>query len=55
VLAGIGAGLYADLPQAAQAWQLERKFSPKFDDQKRKTLTEGYQLAVRQVLTTVTQ
>lgn len=55
VLAGIGAGLYADLPQAAQAWRLERKFSPKFDDKKRKTLTEGYQLAVRQVLTTVTQ
>lgn len=55
VLAGIGAGLYADLQQAADAWQLERKFSPTIDDQKRKALIEGYRLAVGQVLTTVTQ
>ena len=50
VLAAIGAGLFADLQEAAELWQLGRRFDPDMADDQRQRLADGYDQAVAQAL-----
>ena len=50
VLAAIGAGLFADLQEAAELWQLGRRFDPDMADDQRLGLADGYVQAVAQAL-----
>ena len=50
VLAAIGAGLFADLQEAAELWQLGRRFDPDMADDQRQGLADGYDQAVAQAL-----
>jgi glycerol kinase len=50
VLAAIGAGLFADLQEAAELWQLGRRFDPDMADDQRQGLADGYVQAVAQAL-----
>ena len=50
ILAGVGAGLHADLAAAGSAWRLDRAFEPAMTDVRRQELLQDYAGAVRQVL-----
>jgi glycerol kinase len=50
VLAAIGAGLFADLQEAAELWQLGRRFDPDMANDQRQGLADGYDQAVAQAL-----
>ena len=50
VLAAIGAGLFADLQEAAALWQLGQDFAPTMPTAKRQALLAGYERAVLQTL-----
>ena len=52
VLAAIGAGLFADLDEAAALWQLGADFAPAMDEAERQRLAAGYDGAVTQTLVT---
>ena len=51
VLAAIGAGLFADLHEAAELWQLGQDFNPAMAASQRQALVAGYDKAVTQTLT----
>jgi glycerol kinase len=51
VLAAIGAGLFADLQEAAALWRLGADFVPTMPMAKRQALLAGYARAVAQTLT----
>lgn len=46
MLAGVGAGVFADLSSAAGTWRAERTFTPAMDDGARKAALDGWQAAV---------
>ena len=50
VLAAMGAGLFADLQEAAELWQLGQRFDPDMADSQRQRLADGYDQAVAQAL-----
>ena len=50
VLAAMGAGLFADLQEAAELWQLGQRFDPAMAEDQRQRLARGYDQAVAQVL-----
>jgi len=50
VLAAMGAGLFADLQEAAELWQLGQRFDPAMAEDQRHGLARGYDQAVAQVL-----
>ena len=50
VLAAMGAGLFADLQEAAELWQLGQRFDPAMAEDQRQRLAQGYDQAVAQVL-----
>jgi glycerol kinase len=50
VLAAIGAGLFADLAEAAALWQLGQDFAPAMPREQRQRLLKGYEQAVAQTL-----
>ena len=49
LLAGLGAGLYDSLTDAAATWRSDRRFSPNMADDHRKRLLRGWAGAVKQV------
>jgi glycerol kinase len=49
-LAGLGAGLYASLDEAAAQWRCERRFEPKIGSDERDARYAGWQDAVARVL-----
>ncbi len=49
-LAGLQTGLYKNLEDIAQSWQLHRSFKPQLADDRRKQLLEGWQQALKRVL-----
>jgi glycerol kinase len=51
-LAGLGVGFWRDPVELEGIWRRERLFEPKMDEARRDQLYEGWQKAVRQVLTT---
>ena len=50
-LAGLGVGFWSDPHELERSWRRERLFEPKMDGAKRDQLYDGWQKAVRQVLT----
>ena len=50
VLAAIGAGLFADLAEAAALWKLGQDFAPAMPREQRQRLLKGYKQAVAQTL-----
>ncbi|MDX1527700.1 MAG: glycerol kinase, partial [Gammaproteobacteria bacterium] len=48
-LAGLGAGIYDSLDHISKHWQLERRFEPVIDTEKRKILIDGWRRAVSKV------
>jgi glycerol kinase len=50
MLAGVGAGVFADLDEAADVWQLERRFEPAMDGSDADRLYAGWQDAVARTL-----
>jgi glycerol kinase len=50
-LAGLGVGFWSDPQELERSWRQERLFEPKMDGAQRDNLYEGWQKAVRQVLT----
>ena len=49
LMAGIQAGVFDDLEDACQCWQLDRSFSPNIDSAERQTLVTGWKDAVGRV------
>ena len=49
-LAGIGAGVYADLASAGANWTEDRRFAPRMDDAERSKMIAGWQDALRRAL-----
>ena len=54
ILAGVGAGHFADLHAASAAWQLDREFLPEMAASERERRLQGYAKAEQQVLAGVT-
>ena len=52
MLAGVGAGIFADLTEARAAWSLERRFEPHMAVAERVRLRHGWQAALSRALTT---
>jgi glycerol kinase len=50
VLAGVQAGVFADLSHAAQNWSLERDFQPAMNEATRQHLLAGWEKAVKAVI-----
>lgn len=50
-LAGVGVGLWNDLEEVAAEWQRGSTFSPNMDGTIRKTMIDGWHVAVRRALT----
>ncbi len=48
-LAGLGAGIFDSLDDISSSWQLERRFTPAINDEKRKILLDGWRRAVKKV------
>ncbi len=48
-LAGLGAGIFDSLDDISKHWQLERRFEPAIDTEKRKILIDGWRRAVSKV------
>ncbi len=48
-LAGLGAGIFNSLDDISSSWQLERRFTPAINDEKRKILLDGWRRAVKKV------
>ena len=51
ILAGLGAGLFESLDDAATAWQLDKSFSPQMENEQRIQLTDGWHNAINRVKT----
>ncbi|OUJ16717.1 glycerol kinase GlpK [Acetobacter sp. DsW_063] len=49
-LAGIGVGLWAGLEDVTNAWERDALFEPKMDAAQRKTMIDGWHVAVRRAL-----
>ena len=49
-LAGLAAGVFADLPEIAGLWQLERRFEPSMPEERRAALYEGWKRSIDRVL-----
>ncbi len=50
-LAGLGVGFWQDPHELKSSWRRERLFEPTMDEGRRDELYEGWQKAVKQVLT----
>ncbi len=50
-LAGLKAGVFQDLSELSQRWQLERRFEPEMEPDRAQKLYEGWQAAVARVRT----
>ncbi len=48
-LAGLEAGVFADLPEIAGLWQLERRFEPSMPEERRAALYEGWKRSIGRV------
>jgi glycerol kinase len=49
-LAGLGAGIYADVAELAEAWALGRGFEPRMEQGERQRLIEGWRAALARAL-----
>ncbi|RXZ44369.1 glycerol kinase GlpK [Crenobacter cavernae] len=49
-LAGLGAGVFDSLDEVANNWQLNRRFTPQMEEDKRDALYAGWRAAVRRTL-----
>jgi glycerol kinase len=52
ILAAVGAGEFATMEEAASLWQLDRKFEPKMNGEKRASRLAGWKEAIVRVKTT---
>jgi glycerol kinase len=49
-LAGLGAGIYADVAEVSKTWELGRRFEPRIEQSERQCLIEGWRAALARAL-----
>lgn len=54
-LAGLGVGIYKSLADISEQWQLDKRYTPQMDAQRREYLYDGWRKAVNRVLTNNTK